>query len=287
MFSATSGNHLLRYIFCIMAIVVAGHFYKEMDKGELPLWLTAVLCGVVSLISGLVGSLLFRNTWECLFVSLGEGVAVYGLGRVFRPGIRFILEKKWKDVPGNEEWISLLAIVFLGLYGVPQAVNDLFSLTRCAGYFLILFAGVSYGAAPAAMTGVAAGVLAVAQGGNPVLVGLYSGLGVISGAVRKGGKIISSLLYLTTGCLLIYGAGNLFPGVVELRSLVSGTLIFLGIPGVQPRKAEIFTLDDSAYVGDEVKELANQKLNDFPTPSADLLKVLQAGYGSRRVCRER
>ena len=44
MFSATSGNHLLRYIFCIMAIVVAGHFYKEMDKGELPLWLTAVLC---------------------------------------------------------------------------------------------------------------------------------------------------------------------------------------------------------------------------------------------------
>lgn len=263
MFSATSGNHLLRYIFCIMAIMVAGRFYKEMDKGELPLWLTAVLCGVVSLISGLVGSLLFRNTWECLFVSLGEGVAVYGLGRVFRPGIRFILEKKWKDVPGNEEWISLLAIVFLGLYGVPQAVNDLFSLTRCAGYFLILFAGVSYGAAPAAMTGVAAGVLAVAQGGNPVLVGLYSGLGVISGAVRKGGKIISSLLYLTTGCLLIYGAGNLFPGVVELRSLVSGTLIFLGIPGVQPRKAEIFTLDDSAYVGDEVKELANQKLNDF------------------------
>ena len=101
MFSATSGNHLLRYIFCIMAIMVAGHFYKEMDKGELPLWLTAVLCGVVSLISGLVGSLLFRNTWECLFVSLGEGVAVNGLGRVFRPGIRFILEKKWKDVPGN------------------------------------------------------------------------------------------------------------------------------------------------------------------------------------------
>ena len=51
MFSATSGNHLLRYIFCIMAIMVAGHFYKEMDKGELPLWLTAVLCCVVSLIS--------------------------------------------------------------------------------------------------------------------------------------------------------------------------------------------------------------------------------------------
>lgn len=46
-------------------------------------------------------------------------------------------------------------------------------------------------------------------------------------------------------------------------------------------------MDDSAYVGDEVKELANQKLNDFPTPSADWLKVLQAGYGSRRVCRER
>ena len=34
MFSAASGNHLLRYIFCITAIMVAGRFYKEIGRAH-------------------------------------------------------------------------------------------------------------------------------------------------------------------------------------------------------------------------------------------------------------
>ncbi|MBO5489714.1 MAG: SpoIIE family protein phosphatase [Eubacterium sp.] len=275
MFTSTEGNHLIKYIIMMSLLLLFESFWEQLGRGSVPLWVVAVLCAGTNLVMGLIGSIWTVGTWENLWIALGEGVAVYAMGRVFAPGVMQIRKMNGREWFDNETLISLLLIVFVSLYGVPDLANHIFSITKTIGYFLTLFVALRQGAASGALAGLAAGLLGIVQGGDSSLIGFYSGLGVLCGVFRKTGKYISAVLYMLVGGCIIYLAGNEVDVLLELRSLVSGTLLIFAIPQKWLFVEEKIEGDREGQFQDEMRELTKQRISDF----SDAFRRLAKSFG--------
>lgn len=265
MFTSADGLGLLKYIILFSIIFSVDYFQQKMYRGRHTMLFMSLLCGGLNLLLGTIYSVFSMNSWEMFWLSVLESIAVLALANVFQWGVHFFLFEEWNKPFGNEELVSVLALVFTALYGIPNVADDIFSVSSTVSYVLVLIMGYRYGAATGAITGAAGGVVVALSGGSMEVIGIYTLLGVCVGLLRQMEKMFSMLLSLCVGFGLIYMAKDQIIGIVELRALMSAIIVVLAIP---KRILHMVEKDEEArlrnpFAKDDVRELANNQIEDF------------------------
>lgn len=279
MFTGADGVELLKYVVLFTLVLMADSFQGKMGKERPSVLFISIFCGILNLLLGAALSILSFNTWEMFFLSVLESVAIIALSAVFRFGIRYFFYAQWQQMPGNEEMISILALITVALCGVPRQMDSFFSVVGTVAYLMILFAGLRFGAATGTMAGAAAGILSVVTGGEPALVGVYCLLGTVVGLFRKIGKIGSSLAFLMIGYGMLYFMQGQEAGVIEIRAMLSAVVIFLAIPRRFTRAIEEDMQEhgENLFAREDIRMVANSKINDFASAFRRLSKSFMKG----------
>ena len=265
MFTSMDGLCLVKYVLLFSVVMMTKKWQQHWTSQYVFAAFTAVLVGVMNMLLGLAQSILSVNTWEVFWISVLESVAVFAIANICQWGVHFILYEDWLKVPENEELISLLAILVTALYGIPREADMIFSISGTLGYLLILFFGFRFGASTGAMTGGAVGILLSLTGDNLVVIGISCLLGVCAGTFRKLGRICSGLSFLLMGTIMTMFAFREIYGIVELRSILSASILFFALP----KKISHLCEDDLAqkigddFASEDVRALANHQIQDF------------------------
>ncbi len=277
MMTSADGIGLVKYIALFSLILAIDYMQERIGKGRLTPLLLAVLCGGVNLLLSIILSVLSLNTWEMLWLSILESVAVLALSNIYQVGVRFLLFEEWWKELTNEELISLLVLGFTALYGVPDVADSVFSVTGTISYFVVLFMGYRYGAATGAVAGAAGGVLSALNGGGLIMIGIYCLLGISVGMFRGLGKIISAVVFFAMGCILVYVARFDISGILELRAIVSAMILFLAIPKriIHMIEKDIEEQGENPFAREDVRELANDRIEDFSNAFRRLSKSFE------------
>ncbi len=277
MMSSASGIALFKYIILFTVVLGMEHFQEKINKGRVTPLLLSALCGGLNLLLGTALSILAVNTWEMFWLSVLESAAVLALANVYQWAVRFILYAEWNRVPGNEELISLLALVFTVLYGIPREMDSIFSVSSTISYFIVLLMGYRYGAATGAMAGAAGGILTALSGSSMVMIGIYCLLGVSVGTFRRLGKIGSAAAFFVMSCIFAYAAKSEIAGIIELRAVVSAGIIFLAIPGriLHLIENDVREEKENPFAREDVRVLANDRIEDFAGAFRRLSKSFQ------------
>lgn len=285
MLSSQDGISILKYMLLYMLVIGIEYIREKRAAakgvGRTPLSpiVTASLCTAMNLIFGMALSVLAANTWENLWLGLLEGIAVFMLAQVYYRGIHFYLYEEWNIFPDNEQFISMLILIFTSLYAIPDVAQSIFSVTSTISYFLVLALAYRYGAAVGAVTGTLAGVLSACSGGGMVMIGIYCVLGISVGMFRKMGKWFSALTFGIMGVCMFYIAAKDVEGILELRAIASALIIFLAIPKTILKRMEpVEEKGVNPIIKEDIRELANAKLADF----SDAFRRLSKSFEGER-----
>lgn len=285
MLSSQDGISILKYMLLYMLVIGIEYIREKRAAakgvGRTPLSpiVTAALCTGMNLIFGMALSVLAANTWENLWLGLLEGIAVFMLAQVYYRGIHFYLYEEWNIFPDNEQFISMLILIFTSLYAIPDVAQSIFSVTSTISYFLVLALAYRYGAAVGAVTGTLAGVLSACSGGGMVMIGIYCVLGISVGMFRKMGKWFSALTFGIMGVCMFYMAAKEVEGILELRAIASALIIFLAIPKTILKRMEpVEEKGVNPIIKEDIRELANAKLADF----SDAFRRLSKSFEGER-----
>lgn len=277
MFSSMDGIILLKYFFLFLIVLATSCIHEKWTNRYLSSAYLAILTGGLNMAAGIINSFLTVNTWEVLQLSILESVAVFAFANIAQWGVHFLLYEKWTKVPGNEELISILAIIVTALYGIPRQADAIFSISGTLGYLLIIFMGYRFGASTGAIAGAAVGMLFSLTGENMVTIGISCLLGVCAGTFRKLGRICSSVAFLLMGAILMVVSLREIYGIIELRALVSAIILFLALPKriVHRWEDDVVEETEDDFGKEDVRALANHRLEDFSDAFRRLSKSFQ------------
>ncbi len=283
MMTSVSGIRLLKYMLLFSLVLMTDSIRAKAKKGESKALFIALLCGGLNLLLGTVNSIISVNSWENFWLCSLESIAILALAGIYQWGIRFLLYEEWDKMLKNEELISILILAATALYGIPRAVDNLFSVVASLAYLLVLFMGYRYGAATGTLAGAAGGVLSALSGNGMIMIGIYCLLGVSVGTFRKAGRILSSIAFFLTGCILVYAAQNEIMGIIELRGMMSAVIIFLALPARIARMAEKDEgrEKENPFAREDIRILANEKIEDFANAFRRLSKSFEGGTGKK------
>ena len=268
------GLDFVQYVVLISLTGFVQYIMRKIDGREGSVISVACVSGILNFILGTATGVITVNTIDAIWMSLLESLCMIALANVFQWGIRFLLYEDWEKILGNEELISMISLTALAVYGMPRTFDGVFSIAEMLSYFLVLFVGYRYGAAPGAMAGAAGGMLAAASGSGMVLVGVYCLLGIGVGIFREIGRVISTLAFLVMGVIMAYVVRNEVLGIVELRGMVSAAIIFLSIPGTVIRtiESDLTKNQENPFAKEDLKTLANYKIDGFSVAFKRLAK---------------
>ncbi len=265
MFSAMDGIVLLKYCFLFIIVLGANHLLEKWTSyPNSPVYPALLLAGL-NMAAGMLQSVLAVNSWEVFLVGILECVAVLALANIYQWGIHFLLYKDWRKMPGNEELISLLTIFVTALYGIPREADMIFSVSGTLSYLMILFMGYRYGASFGAIAGAAGGILLALTGENMTAIGIACLLGVCAGMFRRMGRFLSGIAFLVMGGIMAVLSFRELYGIMELRAMISASIIFFALPGKIAHCVEEDMPDEEndSFAKEDVRVLANHRLEDF------------------------
>lgn len=268
------GIAFLQYTLILLLTGFVQYVMHRIDGKEGSVLSVAVVSGILNLILGVTAGIMSNRTVEAIWLSVLESICILAMANVFQWGVRFLMYENWEKILGNEEMISLISLAALAVYGMPRTFEGVYSFIETFSYLLVLFVGYRYGAAAGAMAGAAGGILAAASGKGIVLVGVYCLLGIGVGIFREIGRIMSALAFLAMGVVMAYVIRNEVLGIVELRGMVSASIIFLAIPGSVIRTIEndLMKEQENPFAKEDIKTLANYKIDGFATAFRRLAK---------------
>lgn len=265
MFTSMDGLSLVKYLLLFSLLLVTRKLQNRWTSRYFMAAYMAILIGGINMLMGIVQSIVAVNTWEVFWLSILESIAVFAIANIDQWGVHFILYEEWSKVPGNEELISILALVVTALYGIPRQVDIIFSISGTLGYLLILFFGYRFSASTGAITGAAVGMLLSLTGESMVAIGISCLLGVCAGTFRKLGRIISSASFLFMGAIMTMFSLREVYGIIELRAIISAVIIFLALPKKIAHRCEDDVVEETEddYGREDVRALANHRIKDF------------------------
>lgn len=284
MMTSADGIELIKYILLFSLVLFVDYIQNKLFQKHSTALVLSLLCGGINLLLGAANSILATNSWEVFWLGVLESVAILALANVYQWGVRFFLYEEWNKVLGNEELISVLVLITTALYGIPREADAIFSVSGTFAYLLVLFMGFRYGAATGAVAGAAGGVLSALSGRSLVAIGIYCLLGVCVGMFRKMGRVCSSIAFFAMGCIMTYAAKYEIAGIVELRAMISAVIIFLALPVRIVHAVEKDNGDesDNSFAREDVRMLANYKIEDFANAFRRLSKSFEGGGTKQR-----
>ncbi|MBP3703848.1 MAG: EamA family transporter [Lachnospiraceae bacterium] len=206
------GTTFVKYILIMLLLWFLDFLVERSSDVSWSTLLIGIGSGTVTLVLGVTNALLSVNMVDMLLIGVLESIALVALINVFQWGVRFLLYENMDKILDNEELISLLAIISLSLYGLPEFMDGLFSVGTTIMYFIVLYVSYRYGASAGAVAGAAGGILASLTGSTAAAIGLYCLLGIGVGMFRQAGRILSSLAFAVMGFVLAF----VFQGIIGI-----------------------------------------------------------------------
>lgn len=258
-------------------IILFAGIIKWVEKRQKVIapWLAGL---VVMLVNGAVGISLImkRGPNENLLVMIGiEAILVFALYIVFTKGFRYLLLCKKGQVPNNEELISVVLLLALFVYAVPEFGIQEFSVEETISYLLVLVLGYKYGAGAGAITGASCGAVLYLDHPIAGIIGIMSILGIVAGVFRKVGKVGSGVAFLLTNIILGYFYEEKLLEVSSIRALASGTAVFMLLP-----KSLLYTVEtlptlfrEDIQEKKKIQDSAKSKLKEFAESFKSLSKT--------------
>ncbi len=288
MFSSMDGILLLKYTVLFLIVLAANQIHQKWTSRYLPSVYLALLTGGLNMAAGILNSIVAVNTWEVFWLSILESIAVLALANIFQWGVHFFLYEEWKKMLGNEELISILAIVVTALYGIPREADIIFSISGTLSYFMILFMGYRYGASTGAIAGAAGGILLSITGESLVAIGISCLLGVCAGTFRRLGRIVSGGAFLLMGGIMTVFALQELYGIIELRAMISAVVLFLALPKriAHCVEEDMPAAENDSFAKEDIRALANHRLEDFSDAFRRLSKSFENEMEQRELTEE-
>lgn len=276
------GTTFVKYILIMLLLWFLDFLVERSSDVSWSTLLIGIGSGTVTLVLGVTNALLSVNMVDMLLIGVLESIALVALINVFQWGVRFLLYENMDKILDNEELISLLAIISLSLYGLPEFMDGLFSVGTTIMYFIVLYVSYRYGASAGAVAGAAGGILASLTGSTAAAIGLYCLLGIGVGMFRQAGRILSSLAFAVMGFVLAFVFQQDIIGVVELRGMISAVIIFLALPAEAVQMARTdYGGEENPFEKEDIRTLANYKMEDFSRAFRRLSKSFSRFGGQR------
>ncbi len=285
MFSSSDGIGLLKYMILYMVLITMGRALPRWSGRKWTYLYTAVVIALLNLAIGAVMSVVSVNTWEMFWLGVLESIAVFALSGIYRLGVHFFLYEEWTKVLGNEEIISVLALLLTVMYGIPRQADLIFSISATMAYLLVVFMGYRYGAPIGAITGVAGGALIAFTGEDMVAVGILCLMGVCAGAFRRAGKVIDACAYALMGGILMVMSYRELYGIIELRGMISAVIIFVALPKkvVHLIEEDAYTVEEDLYAREDIRAITHHRVAGL----SDAFRRLSRSFeyeGSEETC---
>ena len=254
----------IQYGIVVLLFVGIIKWVEKRQKVIVP-WLAGL---VALLVNGLVGisMVMKRGPDENLFLMIGiEAILVFSLYIVFTKGFRYLLFCKKGQIPNNEELISVVLMLALFVYAVPEIATQEFSIEETVAYLLVLVLGYKYGAGAGAITGAACGAVLYLEHPIAGMIGIMCILGIVAGVFRKVGKIGDGVAFVVANIILGYFYEEKLLEVTSIRALASGAAVFMLLP-----KSLLYTVENlPIQLREDVQEKskmqdgAKSKLKEF------------------------
>lgn len=281
------GTTYVKYILIMLLLCFLDFLVERCSDLSWSTLLIGVGGGGVTLVLGVTNAFLSVNTMDMLFIAVLESVALVALINIFQWGVRFLLYENIAKILDSEELISMLALISLSLYGLPNFMDGLFSVGATIMYLIVLYVSYRYGASAGAVAGAAGGILASLTGSTAAAIGLYCLLGIGVGMFRQAGKILCAIAFAVMGFILAFVFQQEIIGVVELRGMMSAVIIFLALPKEVLAMARTdYGEEENPFDKDDIRTLANYKMEDFSGAFRRLSKSFARFDGQRKDLNE-
>lgn len=255
---------IAKYVIVMIVISIITALLEYNNK-RVSILMLGGLAGAVTAAITIAGGLMYENPVYYILTGAGEGIAIFALSFVFRRGLEPLMHGVRGQALDNEQIISIVVMLGVFIYGIPDFYALGFSLTMTAALFSILFTGYKYGAGYGALAGAACGVILALKTGQLNQIGLMCMLGIISGTFRELGRLVTILMY-SAGVIIL---GELYQntqiGLSGIGALASCAVLFLLLP-----KSLIYKINagdegekEDIFVRQSVQNVAKGKLRDF------------------------
>lgn len=263
---------IVKYGLIMLVIAFVTYISEKKDK-LLSILAISILSGLITTTFSISNGMVSLEYRRIIILSLLEGVLVMSLANMFFLATDFIRTANRRQLLTNQELISVAMLGGCFLYGLPEVPGDTFSLVESVAYLLIVVVAYKYGAGAGAVTGAACGIVLGIQSQNVVILGIFCLVGIGTGMFRELGKIVSGFVFVLLNivlCNFIYP--DLIQGV-QIRALVSASLVFLLMPRSLIQKVDLYTLEPERKKKEQnLQDVTMAKLREFSDSFVKLSK---------------
>lgn len=263
---------LIKYGLIMVVIAFVTYISEKKDK-LLSILAISILSGLITTTFTISNGMMSLEYKKIIILGLLEGALVMSLANMFFLATDFIRTANRRQLLSNQELISVAMLGGCFLYGLPEIPGYTFSLVEPVAYLLIVVVAYKYGAGAGAVTGAACGIVLGIQSQNVIILGIFCLVGIGTGMFRELGKIVTGFVFVLLNivlCNFIYP--DLIQGV-QIRALVSASLVFFLIPRSLIQKVDLYTLEPERKKKEQnLQDVTMAKLREFSDSFVKLSK---------------
>lgn len=272
----------IKYGLIIVVIAFVTYISEKKDK-HLSILALSILSGLITITFSISNGITSTEYKEIITLGLLEGTLVMSLSNMFYLAIDFIRTGSRKQLLTNQELISVAILGGCFLYGLPEITAYPFSIVETVAYLLLIVISYKYGAGAGAVAGAACGIVLGIQAQNAEILGIFCLVGIGTGMFRELGKFISAIVFALLNIVLCYFIYSDFLGVVQVRALVSATIIFVLVPKAIIQKVDLYTLEpEGKRGGQNLQDMTMVKLREFSDSFVKLSKSFYSLANARQ-----
>ena len=267
----------VRYAGSMLGIIVVEKILKKNRK-HIPVWMMAASSGVFVMLAGIAYTTGFYGyTPEALkrtiLINALEGIAVFCLVMIFHKAIGVIWRKDNQEALDNQEQLSTGILLAVCIYALHEAGIGGYSIPETFTFFALLYLGYRYGCGAASIAGASFGIVLAVLNNYPGMIGYMCMLGIVAGAFRDYGRIVSILAMAVSAAACYYLKIPYLDRLETLRGLAAGGMAFLLIPSKYMLRTQFHEIKEnkSSSMPDEVR----QRFKNF----AQTFKNLSGTFG--------
>ncbi len=237
------------------------------------------------LITYLQGFLLYD-----ILKSLLNGFLIFALVFVFKNVLDVMGSTSKRHVLTNEEVLSIAIACALSIGGLGTWALLGISLRNILCILVILVFSYRTGAGNGAAIGVIVGtVISISSNSSPVIVSSYAFCGLLSGILRKMGKVGSCLGVLMGNAVLTFYTNGSTEVLIYLYEIIVAIILFMLIPNkvtdivVNKFNKALADRGDKKGYSMRIKELTVEKLNKFSKAFGEMAKTFDEISETRSI----
>ena len=222
--------------------------------------------------------------------SLLNGFLIFALAFVFKNVLDVMGSTTKRHVLTNEEVLSIAIACALSIGGLGTWAVLGISLRNILCILIILIFSYRTGAGNGAAIGVIVGtVISISSNSSPLMVSSYAFCGILSGILRKMGKVGSCMGVLMGNAVLTFYTNGSTEVLIYLYEIIVAIILFMIIPNkvtdivVNKFNKALETRGDKKGYSIRIKEITVEKLNKFSKAFGEMAKTFDEISETRSI----